>query len=593
MVIFWERANRQLIAKALGELTYEQILNPQCTDSTEKGRQSTYELFLSSGIVYEFRAWQTVWGDLRVAEQSISRVCDGQVASVNNAGQFFVDAQVELQMDNITLGNFLEEMHNSLWSEAQRLQARGEELWGQWWQRPVEQREGLLAGHPKILLNKGRLGWGEQALQNYAPESLIQYQLHYVAVHKDYVITGEGNSSVAASTILQCLSEEELKQFCQVLSQRGASPEDFLILPVHPWQEERFLKIQYAEMLARGEMVFLGAAGDLYSPQASIRTLSNRGRPQKHDVKLSLSILNTSAVRGLGSRYMSVCAAVSQELDQLCREDELLQSAGVQVLQELHGFSVPHPRFQQVKEAPYRYQEFFGGVFRQSVSSQLAPDETAIMTGALYEKDGSGQTLLENCQQRSGISLTEWLGLYFTKVVVPLYHLQLRYGIGLVAHGQNVILKLCNDRPCGVILKDFMGDLRITDDLAVACPLRGFAPPLESLPPQYLIHDLQTGHFVTVLRFLSGALQESVGFPEQVFYRILHQVLQKYRQDYHPQGVHPSMDLLQPKVKRVLLNRVRFHIGYQDSVERPRPMLGDDLDNPLIQEGGYDEHPSL
>ncbi len=53
------------------------------------------------------------------------------------------------------------------------------------------------------------------------------------------------------------------------------------------------------------------------------------------------------------------------------------------------------------------------------------------------------------------------------------------------------------------------------------------------LSADYLIHDLQTGHFVTVLRFVSP-LMARLRVPERRFYQLLAAVLSDYMQE-HPQ----------------------------------------------------------
>ena len=73
------------------------------------------------------------------------------------------------------------------------------------------------------------------------------------------------------------------------------------------------------------------------------------------------------------------------------------------------------------------------------------------------------------------------------------------------------------------------------------------------LPAHYLIHDLLTGHFVTVLRFVSPWLSR-MGVAETQFYRYLHEEIQAY------QVVHPELserfmmlNLLTEKIEKVCL----------------------------------------
>ncbi|HSK41959.1 MAG TPA: IucA/IucC family C-terminal-domain containing protein, partial [Arenibaculum sp.] len=159
-----------------------------------------------------------------------------------------------------------------------------------------------------------------------------------------------------------------------------------------------------------------------------------------------------------------------------------------------------------------------------------------------------------------------------------------RWGVGFIAHGQNLTLVLENAAPVRLALKDLQGDCDLTDagfpELAsLDADVRAVLP---KRPPEHQIHDLQTGHFVTVLRFLSDLLARHDGFPEDAFYATLARVLRRY------QAAHPELadrfalfDLFRPAMARVCINRVRFRIGYGDDALRPRPELGTDLANPL------------
>lgn len=93
-------------------------------------------------------------------------------------------------------------------------------------------------------------------------------------------------------------------------------------------------------------------------------------------------------------------------------------------------------------------------------------------------------------------------------------------------------------------------------------------PEMDSLPQEvrdvtsrlsadYLIHDLQTGHFVTVLRFISP-LMVRLGVPERRFYQLLAAVLSDYM-NKHPQMSErfALFSLFRPQIIRVVLNPVK------------------------------------
>lgn len=563
----WLKVNRALTAKSLGELSYEQLLKPT---ELETG---LFELALKSGIRYRFRAWRTVWDFLRVQPESLQRVEKGETRAVESAGQFFVDASAELGMSEITLGNFLEEMQNTLFSDLRLAEKTAgltaEEIsgWAGW------KVQSILNGHPKILLNKGRIGWGSGDLEKFAPESQTTFQLHWIAVEQSLArASGLGHKTL----LLESMGAAEAEK----LSLPG-----FVTLPVHPWQWERVIRLHFAGEIAEGKIRHFGAAGDEYRPQISLRTLSNASRPGKMDIKLPLTILNTSAIRGIPAKYTEVAPALSAAIARICAEDSILTGANATALRDPAGVSVAHPVFAQVAGAPYRYHEQLGAIWREC--AHLAEGENSLMTGALFHQDSEGHSLIGALIRRSGLQPEDWLKLYFEKVVVPLYHLQLRYGIGLVAHGQNVVLRLKNHAPAGVFLKDFQGDLRITNQENPSRReyLGDLEAKLDRLPPHYLIHDLLTGHFLTVLRFVSAVLEEQDGFPEREFYGVLADVLEAYHAKV-PVGAEGT-NLLAEKVARVVLNKVRFSIGYSDSAERPVPMVAEELISPIRKRSSY------
>src|SRR5690606_17228107 len=141
----------------------------------------------------------------------------------------------------------------------------------------------------------------------------------------------------------------------------------------------------------------------------------------------------------------------------------------------------------------------------------------------------------------------EWLKHYTTTVIVPLYHLQLKYGIGVVAHGQNIVVKTRQGLPVGLILKDFHGDLRLSN--THTSQFTALADRLTHLPPEHLIHDLITGHFITVLRFMSKALHDSNALTETQFYQIISQEIRNYLAK-NPELKNPKTNLLAPTFQR-------------------------------------------
>jgi aerobactin synthase len=564
----WKRVNQELVAKTIGELTFEQILAPTKA-------LASWELKLGEELTYTFDAWMTIWEYLRVDSKTLKR--NGH--DVESASQFFLDIQTQTGMDDIILGNFFEEMHNTLFSDMTILKNASQykvselALWN------GEEIQSILNGHPKILLNKGRVGWGSDALEMYSPESRKSFQLHWIAVKKDLLA-----GLLPTESILDESFGAEAKEFFLLKVKTLIKDfSEFVFMPVHPWQWDRFISIQFRGLLAEEKIISLGLAGDYYLPQISIRTLSNESRPSKKDIKLPLTILNTSCIRGLPHNSIAVGPQVSEILSSIAEDDPFLKQSGTKILREAAGIALLHPEYQKITDAPYRYHEYLGSVWRESAQSKVGLNEKAIISASLFHQDKTGASLLGEYVRRSGLSFEAWLKEYFKVIVLPLYHLQLEYGVGMVAHGQNVILMMKDFVPSGMILKDFQGDLRLSEEL----PKKGLEKfnevksSLTILPSHYLIHDLITGNFITVLRFISAVAQESEQLSEKNFYGTLSEVIQEY---VHGRNIPETQNILAKTFPRVLLNKVRFSIGYSDSSARPLPMVGSALLNPLCPE---------
>ena len=573
----WQHLNRQLVAKNISELQYEECFSP-------KGLDDCWSLMLRSGVTYSFFAWQSIWGQLRVNPDSLLR--DGM--PVTSAAQFYIDAQAELELTDIVLANVLEECAQTLYGDMQAWLLRQEVNAGQIAKMDIDLMQPYLEGHPKAVLNKGRLGWGSDELAAYAPESNQPLQLRWIAVPAERCAIGCHGQEELETVVRGAMTEQQHAELMAQVNQATTQDNDgrpWVILPVHPWQWQHKIRIHFQEWIGCGELLDLGVTGYRYLPLQSIRTLANVDHPQHPNVKLPLTILNTSCYRGIPGKYIEVGARLSGWLDECCQTDPLLYDSGTLVLREPVGITCAHPRYEQIDDAPYRYHEMLGVIWRDSVQSRLGANEQAMLMAALLQQDNAGDTVVQHLITHSGWSPMRWVRTLFDVVVIPLYHLMCQYGVGLVAHGQNLTLILEAGVPKRLAIKDLQGDLRLVDQ---AFPELDSMPEavqsvLTRLPAPYLLHDLQTGHFVTVLRYLSALMQENGILDETTFYTALSDSLRDYQRAYpHLQERFAIFDLLTPTIKRVCINRVRFREGYGDQAVRPLPILGTDLNNPLL-----------
>ncbi|MGU3341381.1 IucA/IucC family protein [Methylobacterium mesophilicum] len=574
----WLDLNRALIAKTISELAFEEAFAPELADRT--GTQ--WLLRLDGGIAYRFAAERRIWGNLAIDPSSLFRIAGNRVTPAGDAAGFLVDASRTLGIESATLCVYAAEVLSTLTADA-RIAAIGRDMTGPDLLALSDRvLQAYLDGHPKAPASKGRIGWGLADYEAYAPEFQPEIRLFWVAADRTACRLSLEPGLAEADLVADALDGPERARLAQACAARGADPATHLLVPVHPWQWDNKIALHFAGEIAAGRLVPLGTFGRGYRPQQSLRTLACADADGRLDVKLALTILNTSAWRGVPGRYMEIGPAFSAWLaDKVARDPAL---AGTVILRERAGAFYPHPVYERIADAPYQYREMLGVIWREGIAGRLGPGRSALMMGALLKADAAGRPLVSSLIARSGLAPEAWLERLFDHVAVPLYHFLCRYGVGFIAHGQNVTLILEDDVPCGVALKDFQGDADLVDqDFPEAADLPdGVRETLLRRPAAHLLQHLQTGHFASLLRFVSDALLRSDGLPEAAFYGALARVLRRYH------ARHPDLadrfsqfELFAPTVPRICINRVRLSLGYGDSNLRPVPRLGSPLINPL------------
>ncbi|MCX4239969.1 IucA/IucC family protein [Paraliomyxa miuraensis] len=582
---WWYRlADDRVLARTIRELCYEGLLEPRRVGEGRDGHDE-HELVLDGGVRHRFLARRSAWGDLQVWPGTVVREHDGvpSEAPPPRTARLLIDARAQLGLRPLVLGNLLEELLNTIAAEAQqcrRLECGAAHLAAL---GGVELEQHLDA-HPKIIGNRGRLGWGSRELRAHAPEASPRFRLRWL-IARDHALRLHGAAGCSQPELLRhTLGDGAYDELRRTAAAMDADVERHAVIPVHPWQWDRHIQLQYAAELATGRIRDLGELGDEYQPRASIRTLTNACRPEAPELKLSLTIMNTSCYRGIAAQHVAIGGALSQAVAHVVERDPLLATAGTVVLRDLAGVHVPSAVHAEAA-GPYRYQELLAAIWRESAPSRLDPGVQEILAAALYQRDLDGEPLVRHWIERSGWSVERWLLALLRCTVMPLYHLLCAHGLGVIAHGQNVAVLLREGRPEGMVLRDFHGDVRLVDEPwpeQSGLPTSITRAPIRRPPIGELVHDLFTGHLVSVMRLFAPVLELELGLPEARVYHLVMEVVRRYAQE------HPELreriaraPLDRAQMERVCLNRARFRVGYGDLEHRPLPDLGPPLRNPL------------
>ncbi|MEK4370564.1 IucA/IucC family protein [Paenibacillus sp. FSL R5-0473] len=456
--------------------------------------------------------------------------------------------------------------------------------------------------HPSY---KSRLGFSLKDNLAYGPEFNSEVSLVWVAVKKDLAQTAVSVGYSSEELVGQHLTAEDMQRFQQILQQqvrtdmgenanayvasvdqlgssaevgesvgetiqaklhggvrekgetvRSSGREDgkvgigigsdigdrYVFIPVHPWQWEHQLESVYARQLMDGDIVYLGPSSSPYRAQQSIRSLSNRVNPEAPYIKLALSITNTSSTRILAQHTTQNAPLISDWLDELVREDELLQQAQFAILKEIMGLSF---RYEQLPVTQYgRAYGTLGAIWRENVSVHLKQGETAWPLNALMLVQPDGVPFIQDVVERHGVE--KWSEALVRTVTLPIIHLLYAHGIALESHAQNIILVLEDDLPKRIIIKDLHDGVRYVPDQLLH-PEK--APKLNPEPETHRkfnrysfiyagdvseVRDYTYDAFFFICMTDIALALEKFGLPEEAFWQLCAGVIVDY-QKQHPE----------------------------------------------------------
>ncbi|WP_405922160.1 IucA/IucC family protein [Streptomyces sp. NBC_00122] len=583
----WREANRRLLAKALGEWCFEDMLKAQETGD------GGYRVDLDSGTTYAFSAAPGAFGWLRVDAGSITRTATSMLGNAVaepawDALQFLLEAASTLGSDASTIATYFTELSATLAVDAARITHGGETV-AELRALGHTELECRMTGHNLLVANKGRIGFSATDVREYAPESARPLRLRWLAVHRG-LAEFRGTSELSEQEILaRELDEETRTRFTAVLEAAGVDPQGYVWMPVHPWQWDHAVQILHAADVAQRRVIPLGDTTDAYLPGQSIRTMANATSPDRYDVKLPLKILNTLVWRGIPPHCTMGAPVVTQWLRGLVERDAFLsRECRTVFLGEVASVTVRHPYLSTLQDAPYQHLETLGCIWRDSVTARKDPDEKVRTFSSLLHVDHTGDAFVAELVRASGLEPQEWLRRLFDTLLVPILHVLYRYGVTFNPHGQNTLIGYdANDVPARLYLKDFVDDVCVS---FTDVPERGPEPdghdhvlPRKhpSVIKQHVMDQVFVGHF----RYLAPLCAEQLGVPEKAFWRMVRRTILDFQRRFPELADRfAEYDLLTPQIPRYGLNRDRIVVTrYGDRALRHALYPNGTHPNPLAE----------
>ncbi len=547
----WAQANRLLIRKAIAEFSHEKIITP-----TQSGNDF-YSLAVPGGeAVYHFKAHRLALDHWEIDTDSLVKQENGHPLTLD-ALQFIVEFNEQIGIPQTLLATYMEEISSTLGSSVFKLQKNNPDSQALVKADFQTVESSMTEGHPCFVANNGRIGFDARDYLAYAPEAATPINLVWVAVH-----LRNAHFSSLSNLEYEQLMRDELGQptvdgFNAQLVEKGLPVDDYIFMPVHPWQWQNKLLTVFAADIANKDIVYLGTGDDQYQAQQSIRTFFNRSQPKKRYVKTALSVLNMGFMRGLSPYYMATTPAINEWLDELVKKDQWLQRCDFRILREVAAVGYHNRYYEKAIKGDSAYKKMFAALWRDNPVANLQPNQRLMTMASFLHVDHHQQALLPALIADSGLPADQWIARYLTCYLSPLLHCFYQHDLVFMPHGENLILLLENNVPVSAYMKD------IGEEIAVMNPEAVLPEKVQRLavdvPDNLKLLSIFTDVFDCIFRFISAILHQSGTLPEDQFWQAVANCVKEYQQA-HPQfaSKFARYDLFTPEFTLSCLNRLQL-----------------------------------
>lgn len=551
----WQKVNSLLVRKALSEFAHETLLQPE-KQSEQDGWQEYSVTADNPDIEYRFLGKVLALDHWQIDPSSIRKTQAGKPAEVD-AIQFIIEFRNTLGIHDAMLPTYLEEIASTLYGSAYKHHRPGLDVTSLVNADFQQLEMAMMEGHPCFVANNGRIGFDARDYQAYAPEAGSAIRLIWVAAHKEVTTVACSETQGFKAMIRDELGSEQFDAFMYLLTQKSLDPEDYYLLPVHPWQWFNKLAHVFAADIATQKLVYLGEGQDRYRAQQSIRTFFNTDQPERHYVKTALSILNMGFMRGLSPYYMSTTPAINEFLYELVNQDPYLASTGFSLLREVAGIGYTNAHFEEAVDKHSPYRKMLSALWRESPIPQLKDNQRLMTMAGLLHVDAEGNALLPALIAASNLNTEQWLQRFLHSYMSPLLHCFYAHDLVFMPHGENLILVLEDHAPVRAIMKDIAEEAAIMNtDVLLSEDVQRLQV---AVPEELKVLSIFTDLFDCIFRFMAAILDEQGDFAESRFWQLVADCVHNY------QAAHPELadkfqrhDLFAPEFTRSCLNRLQL-----------------------------------
>ncbi|CCE57949.1 TPA: L-2,3-diaminopropanoate--citrate ligase SbnE [Staphylococcus argenteus] len=310
--------------------------------------------------------------------------------------------------------------------------------------RYIVSEQSLYLGHPFHPTPKSASGFSEADLERYAPECHTSFQLHYIAVHQDVILSRYvENMENQVATVLHQLAGLDMSEL----------PKDFILLPIHPYQigvlRQHPQFIQYSE---QGLIKDLGVSGDIVYPTSSVRTVFSKAL--NIYLKLPIHVKITNFIRTNDLEQIERTIDAAQVIASI--KDDVETPHFKLMFEEGYRALLPNPLGQSV-EPEMDLLTNSAMIVREGIPNYHSEKDIHVLASLFETMPDAPTSKLSLVIEESGLTSEVWLECYLDRTLLPILTLFSNTGISLEAHVQNTLIELNDGIPEVCYVRDLEG----------------------------------------------------------------------------------------------------------------------------------------
>ncbi|MES9684102.1 IucA/IucC family protein [Bacillus sp. AFS001701] len=244
---------------------------------------------------------------------------------------------------------------------------------------------------------------------------------------------------------------------------QGHRLEEYVIVPVHPWQLENAIPVVYKQELHDQTIVPIRSFHVPCGSTSSFRTVVPLGNQERmnYAIKVAVNSQMTSTVRTISANTTNNSTIVTRLIKSIMEKEQVLSKQFVPVY-EVAGYNFK-------KENDKQKNRNLSAVLRENIELFTFNDEVAIVGSSLFSEspisektivseliDQYGKTTNKSIRQAAYQFVSEYANIALPGFLTLL----VKYGIGLEGHLQNSVMVFKNGQPVRMLFRDW-GGLRI------------------------------------------------------------------------------------------------------------------------------------